>query len=342
MSATPIRRRVWPTVAAIAALCAFASLTPRRAQAESLEQIEALLAAGDWNQVVLAYEALPPEIAGQFPALYSLAQAQAKIGNLEDAAAIAERAAASAEGEQRALALNHAGRCLAATRKTKHYRRASTAFRQALAADSELAGTRLNLAEVLLLIDDRDAEARDLLTALLADGTPGGIATRAAALLRNPSKADTPSLPSVLMPTIDGEAISDKDLVGEIVLLDFWATWCQPCVESIPSLKRFHEFAEDKPLRLISISVDRSYDLLRDFVEEREMDWAIVHDGERQLARYFGVNRFPTYMLVDSDGFIIDQASGYSPQFGDPVDRLVGRAKSMAKRQKKVSQSKQH
>ena len=299
--------------------------------AESLERARALLAAGRWEDAAAAFRALPADEAQSGPALYGLAQALYSTGDFEGAAGTARDAANAATGAtDRALALTLVGRSLRAPKKKKLYPKAAEAFREALEADPTLARPKLSLAELMLLQKD-DKGARPLLEELAAR-EPSSQTRRAAALLRNPRKVEYASLPEFTLTTLDGREIGSGDLGGNIVLFDFWATWCGPCVASIPDLAKFHQFSDGKPLELISVSADRNGETLKSFVRERAMDWAVVHDARGALRGRFGVNAYPTYLLVDSDGFIVARASGYSPSLGDPVDRLVRQAKSMAKK----------
>ena len=100
------------------------------------------------------------------------------------------------------------------------------------------------------------------------------------------------------------------ELRGKVVLLDFWATWCQPCVAALPVLARMQRRMADDPFALLSISIDRNRDVLEQFLSEHEMAWLQVWDGKGEVHGAFGVNRYPTYILIDYEGRIVGSVTG--------------------------------
>jgi len=104
---------------------------------------------------------------------------------------------------------------------------------------------------------------------------------------------------------IDGIEFSLSDYTEKVVILDFFATWCGPCVSEIPHLKSLHEeFGED--LVIISISVSPSSDTvesLLEFRQEHEMNWIIARDTIGVNDKY-GVQYIPTLVIVDQKGYI--------------------------------------
>lgn len=191
------------------------------APATPLDEAEALLRTGKWEEAVRAYRSLPGEVASTGQALYGLTHALHGNGAFQEAADTALKAAAAAADKAgRALALNQRGLSLAALRKKKRYPEAADAFRRALEADPHLGRARLNLAEVLLLQNDV-AAARPLLEELVAYDDASTLGVRASALLRNPENVGYGSLPAFKLVTLGGESITAADLVGQVVILDF-------------------------------------------------------------------------------------------------------------------------
>ncbi|MBX7244736.1 MAG: TlpA family protein disulfide reductase [Candidatus Sumerlaeaceae bacterium] len=113
--------------------------------------------------------------------------------------------------------------------------------------------------------------------------------------------------PSFTAKTIDGETVSLADLKGKIVLLDFWATWCGPCVAKVPELVKIYEEFKDKGFTIIGISADRDEKALRDFIKKKEMPWKQIFEPnmtEDTVLFKYGVGQFPTVMLIDREGTI--------------------------------------
>jgi len=111
--------------------------------------------------------------------------------------------------------------------------------------------------------------------------------------------------------TLDDKPISLKDFRGKYVLLDFWATWCGPCVAEIPQLQAVHEaFGDDDRFAMISLSLDPSKDAVVKFLKEKDLPWRQVFLGDwstDEVTKKYGVEAIPTILLLDPDGKIAAQ-----------------------------------
>jgi thiol-disulfide isomerase/thioredoxin len=117
--------------------------------------------------------------------------------------------------------------------------------------------------------------------------------------------------PDLSAATISGGTVKLSSLRGQYVLLNFWATWCGPCVANLPALFRFHDtFAADNRVRIVGLNLDDDPAETRAFVEARKLPWTQAHLGGRDgdkvdiLSRY-AVSSIPTYILIGPDGKLI-------------------------------------
>ena len=108
--------------------------------------------------------------------------------------------------------------------------------------------------------------------------------------------------------TPDGETIKLSDYRGQVVLLDFWATWCGPCIAVLPDLIDAYEEYQDQGFEIIGVSLDEDQGALVRFLEEREgMDWPNIYMAGgwgSPIADEYGVNAIPFTLLLDGEGVI--------------------------------------
>lgn len=120
--------------------------------------------------------------------------------------------------------------------------------------------------------------------------------------------------PAIESETIDGEAFQLSDLRGNVVVLDFWATWCGPCVQAIPKIQKLHEQFEGKPVRIVGINQDRGgYEKVKAFLEKEEITFTQVKDASNVIGMAYEVQGIPTTVLIDQQGVIQTYDVGFLP-----------------------------
>ncbi len=112
--------------------------------------------------------------------------------------------------------------------------------------------------------------------------------------------------------TITGEDFNIDQWKGKVVIVDYWATWCGPCVASMPELIRLYEDLHDQGLEIIGISLDDNRTQLESFIEQKELPWPTIFTDpegkeawDNPLATYYGVAAIPTTFLVGRDGKVV-------------------------------------
>jgi peroxiredoxin len=123
-------------------------------------------------------------------------------------------------------------------------------------------------------------------------------------------------------PTVRGGEVDHRALRGQVVLLDFWATWCPPCVRSLPHLEALHRRYADQGFQVIGMNQEPGQrSRVRRFLEARNIGFPSVVDEAGAIAARYGVHTFPTSYLLDRDGRVITSYRGV-PSF-ERVERAV-------------------
>ena len=124
------------------------------------------------------------------------------------------------------------------------------------------------------------------------------------------------TLPPAAGRRLDGVEEDLGHLAGKVVLIDFWATWCAPCIRALPTLRELHDELPPARFALLAVSVDAERETVASFQQSESMPWANWHVGDDSaLARAWEVRAFPTYILVDGDGTILARTNSLSSGF---------------------------
>lgn len=118
--------------------------------------------------------------------------------------------------------------------------------------------------------------------------------------------------PAISLVGGDGAASSSSGSAGRLTLLDFWATWCGPCRHALPGLKQFISTYGDQ-VDVVSISEDHDKAAWSNFVDQNQMNWAQQFDNNREMAKRYGVTAFPTYILINGSGRVVQEFVGDDP-----------------------------
>jgi len=89
---------------------------------------------------------------------------------------------------------------------------------------------------------------------------------------------------------------------GEVVLLNFWATWCPPCRKEMPSMQALYEKFKGQGLNIVAVSVDAEVSTVQEFVQKNGLTFQILHDGQGEIAHQYGVFRYPETFIIGRNG----------------------------------------
>jgi thiol-disulfide isomerase/thioredoxin len=107
--------------------------------------------------------------------------------------------------------------------------------------------------------------------------------------------------PALRLPTLRGPPLDLADLTGRVVLVNFWATWCPPCVEEIPSLQRLHGRLHAIGLEILAVDVGESATTMEAFLANKPVDFAVLMDSDGEALRRWGIYAFPTTLVLDRE-----------------------------------------
>mgnify|MGYP001606975848 FL=1 len=116
-------------------------------------------------------------------------------------------------------------------------------------------------------------------------------------------------------PTFDltsdrGQRIQLQDYEGKLVVLNFWATWCPPCLEELPSLNRFHERFAPQGVVVLGVSVDEDETVYREFLKKAGVQFLTARDPSKKVARSYGTFKYPETYFIDRRGKVVRKFIG--------------------------------
>ncbi|WP_114417667.1 TlpA disulfide reductase family protein [Marinospirillum perlucidum] len=149
--------------------------------------------------------------------------------------------------------------------------------------------------------------------ALMLGVTAVDFASRAeAAELIPAQESETAPLRDLKLPLMQEEGqLSMQDLEGEVVLVDFWASWCGPCRESFPWMNRMQAQYADQGLRIVGVNLDQNLDEARRFLDQLPAAFTVLHDDQARLPEAYGLIGMPSSYLLDRQGRLRASHTGF-------------------------------
>ena len=101
-----------------------------------------------------------------------------------------------------------------------------------------------------------------------------------------------------------------SDFRGKVVLINFWATWCPPCIEEMPSMESLRKEIDETQLKIMALSVDDSWEPIDTFLEKYSFGFGIYADFQEKIAKLYGTHMIPETYIVDKQGVILCKVTG--------------------------------
>jgi peroxiredoxin/Tfp pilus assembly protein PilF len=292
---------------------------------QDLERGQSALEHGQYAEAIQAFRKANKLSSSCAECEFGQAIAYLHTGEFVKALESADRALATARDDQQRV-LAHSLKANAylnlSTSDAKKLADAAQEYRLAVQLAPRNGLAHRNLA-LILLKQGKDQEAVQELQQCLQLDPDEKTAAEARQLIADPRRGRENFAPDFQFTSLQGQQISLHSLAGKVVVIDFWATWCPPCRESVPELKDLTtKYSRDR-LVLISVSVDEDEKAWREFVAQKGMDWPQFRDSDHQIINAFSVYDFPTYLVIDREGIIRQRIVGLNPQ-----QSVVSRLKS--------------
>lgn len=127
--------------------------------------------------------------------------------------------------------------------------------------------------------------------------------------------------PAITVNALDGKPLNLPDLKGKVVLLNFWATWCPPCREEIPSMMKLNSAMTGKPFQMVAVSIDEGgRPAIESFFKTSGFSLPVYTDPDNRAAKTYGITGVPETFIIDKSGILLKKVIG--PMAWDSPDVL--------------------
>jgi thiol-disulfide isomerase/thioredoxin len=137
------------------------------------------------------------------------------------------------------------------------------------------------------------------------------------------SYGDAP--PDFELHSVDGAAfrLADETKGKKVVLINFWATWCPPCRLEMPQLEALYQRYRDSGLQILAVNVGEEEQTIRAFLATRPLSFPVLRDSDQSIAARYRIEAFPTTVLLDAEGKVIDVTEGLDPYLAYRVESQI-------------------
>lgn len=129
--------------------------------------------------------------------------------------------------------------------------------------------------------------------------------------------------PDFNLPSSDGHNIKLSDFKGQVVYVDFWASWCKPCRKSFPFMNSLQKKYGKQGLKVIAINLDSDKGAAKSFLQKNPANFTIAYDADGKTPEQFGLMVMPTTYLIDRQGNLVNTHKGFKKSQTAKVEKTV-------------------
>lgn len=112
------------------------------------------------------------------------------------------------------------------------------------------------------------------------------------------------------LPDITGNEVKLSDFKGKVILLNFWAQWCAPCIEEMPYIENLNTLVSEYDIKVITINVGENKNSVKNYIDSNNFTFISLLDGNKKATADYSVRSIPTTYIIDKDGYIVASKLG--------------------------------
>ena len=135
--------------------------------------------------------------------------------------------------------------------------------------------------------------------------------------------ADDKAPDFILGKTAKNQTVYLSSYKGRVVYLDFWASWCVPCLKSFPWMNEMHNRYKKNGLKILAVNVDEQKDEAKKFLKDHPADFTVIYDFEAKIAEKYEVKAMPSSYFIDRKGNIVKTKLGFKIKDTDEMEQVI-------------------
>jgi peroxiredoxin len=133
--------------------------------------------------------------------------------------------------------------------------------------------------------------------------------------------------PSFSVVTEDGKIVTPTNFQGKLLVLNFWASWCAPCIAETPTLNQFQRVFANKGVVVLGVSMDTNEKQYKEFLKHYQISFKTSRDPEGNISASYGTFQFPDSYIIDPSGKVVEKIinaqNWMSPEFLDHIQKML-------------------